>query len=319
MRQLLDGKSQIVLDVEIIQLARTRTRNTGLVPPQSMTAFNLYSEARSILDQNQTAVQEIISQGLASSGDWATILGLLIASGQVSSSLFSGGIAAFGGGLTWTGLQLGSVTANVALNSSDTRALEKIQLRLGDGEEATLRSGSRYPIQTSSYSSLGSSSALAGITGAGSSSSLSSLLGSYASSYNVPMVEYQDLGLTLKATPKVLRGDLVALNIDMKIDALSGSSINGNPVLNNRAYSGLVTLKPGDAAAVVSELDKTESRAISGVPGLSEIPGLNEATGKDVEADYASLLILMTPHVVRGIQSQGRSPAFRIERSQGMH
>ena len=93
-----------------------------------------------------------------------------------------------------------------------------------------------------------------GLTGAGSSSSLSSLLASYASSMpNIPQVEYQDLGLTLKATPRVLRNDEVALTIDLKIDALAGTSINGNPVLNNRAYSGVVTLKQGEAAVVVSE------------------------------------------------------------------
>ena len=32
---------------------------------------------------------------------------------------------------------------------------------------------------------------------------------------------------------------------------------------------------------IVSELDKQESRAISGVPGLSEIPGLNNITDID--------------------------------------
>ena len=84
---------------------------------------------------------------------------------------------------------------------------------------------------------------------------------------NVPQVQYQDLGLTLKATPNVMRNGDVALTIDMKIDALAGTSINGNPILNNRAYSGVVTLKQGEAVVVVSELDKQESRAISGVAG----------------------------------------------------
>jgi Flp pilus assembly secretin CpaC len=203
----------------------------------------------------------------------------------------------------------------LTINSSESRQLDRMQLHLGDGETATMRQGTRYPIQTSSYSSLGSSSsALAGLTGAGSSSNLSSLLSSYSSSYNVPQVEYQDLGLTLKATPKVMRDGLVALTVDMKIDALSGQSVNGNPVLNSRAYSGVVTLKNGEGAVVVSELDKTESRAISGTPGLSEIPGLNNVTDKDTERNSSSLLIVMTPHIVRGIQPAGRSPMMRIEK-----
>ena len=58
-----------------------------------------------------------------------------------------------------------------------------------------------------------------GLTGAGSSSSLSSLLSSLSSVPNIPMVQYEDLGLTLKATPRVLRNGDVALSIDMKLDA----------------------------------------------------------------------------------------------------
>jgi Flp pilus assembly secretin CpaC len=112
-----------------------------------------------------------------------------------------------------------------------------------------------------------------------------------------------------------MRNDDVALTIDMKIEALSGSSINGNPILNNRAYSGVVTLKPGSGIVVVSELDKQESLAISGVPGLSEIPGLNNITSKDNEVDTSTLLIVMTPHVIRGPQAFGHSPMMRVERT----
>ena len=176
----------------------------------------------------------------------------------------------------------------------------------------------RYPIQTSSYSSIaGSVPSIPGLTGAGSSSSLSSLLASYGGGVpNIPQVQYQDLGLTLKATPRVMRGSEVALKIDMKIDALAGTSVNGNPVLSNRAWSGVVTVKPGEAVEVVSELDKTESRAISGVPGISEIPGMNNLTGKDIQKNYATLLIIITPHVIRGAQAAGHSPMLRVEPGQ---
>ena len=110
-----------------------------------------------------------------------------------------------------------------------------------------------------------------------------------------------------------MRNDEVALTIDMKIDALSGTSINGNPVLNNRAYSGVVTLKQGEAVEVVSELDESESRAVSGTPGISEIPGLNNLTGNNTQKNYATLLIIMTPHVIRGTQAAGHSPMMRVE------
>jgi Flp pilus assembly secretin CpaC len=284
--------------------------------PQSISAFNVYAEEQSILNANQSLVQEIISSGLASSKDPLAILAILIGSGQVSSSLFSSGFALFGGGLTESALAPGTTTLTLSLNTSDSRELDEYQLRLQDGEKGTLKLGERYPIQTSSYSSLSSNTTrIAGLTSAGTSSSLSSLLSSLSSSVpNIPMVQYEDLGLTFNATPRVLRNGDVALSIDMKLDALSGTSIDGNPVLNNRAYSGVVIVKEGEAAVVATEVDKSQSLAISGTPGISEIPGMNDLTGKDFEKNYATIVIVMTPHVVRGTQAAGHTPMMRVEK-----
>ena len=223
----------------------------------------------------------------------------------------------FGGGLTLSGVSPGPATVNLNLNSSDSRELDETELRLGDGEEGTLRSGTRYPIMTSSFSNLGASGVnIPGLTGAGTSSSLTALLSSLQGAQSqIPQVQYQDLGLTLKATPKVMRSNDVALTLDMKITALAGNLVNGVPVLNNRAYSGVVTLKEGSAVVVASELDESESRALSGTPGVTDIPGLNNVTANNTQKDYATLLIIMTPHVLRGPQASGHSPMFRIERS----
>jgi general secretion pathway protein D len=317
MQSLLDGRSQVVIDVNIIQVAHTGERNTGAQFPQTFTAFNLAAEEQSILNQNQSLVQQIISSGLASPSNPLAILGILIASGQVSSSLFSNGFALFGGGLTESALTLGSTTVNLNLNTSDSRELDQIQFRLQDGEKGTLKEGSRYPIQTSSYSSLSPSLPnIPGLSSAGTSGNLSSLLSSLSSTVpNVPMVQYEDLGLTLTTTPKVLRNNDIALDIDMKLDALAGTSINGNPVLDNRAYKADVILKEGGAAVVATEVDKSQSLAISGTPAISEIPGMNDLTGKDYQKNYATIVIVMTPHVVRGSQAAGHTAMMRVEKS----
>jgi len=317
LQSLLDGKSQVLLDVRMIQVAHTTNRNTGLQIPQSVSAFNVYAEEESLLSQNASLVQQIISSGLASANDPLAILGILIASGQVSSSLFANGFAVFGGGLTQSAVTTGKTTINLNLNTSDSRELDQIQFRLQDGEKCTLKEGTRYPIQTSSFSSLSPFSAnIPGLTGAGSSSSLSSLLSSLTSTVpNIPMVQYEDLGLTLEATPKVLRSGDVALDVNMKLDALSGQTIDGNPVLDNRAYASTVTIKEGEAAVVATEVDKSESLAISGTPGISEIPGLNDLTGKDLQQDYATIVIVMTPHVIRGTQAAGHTAMMRVEKT----
>lgn len=313
-RPLLDGHSQVLLDVRILQLAHTNERNTGAQLSQSMSAFNLYSEEQSILNANQTAVQEIISSGLASANDPIAIIGILVSTGQISDSLLTSGIATFGGGLTWSGLAPGTSTLNLALNSSDSRALDHVQLRLGDNEEGKLRLGERYPIETSSYSSGTSASALAGLTGAGSSSSLAALASQYASAYTVPMVEYQDIGLTLKATPRILRSGDVSLNMELKLDSITGSSVNSIPILKSINYSGTVTAKAEHSFILMGEMDKSQSNAVSGTPGLSEIPGLKELSGNDKSVDTSTLLIIITPHIVRSSFAPGATELFRVEK-----
>ena len=316
MQNLLDGRSQVMVDVRLIQLAHTSTRNTGAQLPQTMSAFNVYAEEQSILSANASLVQQIISSGLASPNDPLAILAILIASGQVSSNLLSSGFALFGGGIAQSALVPGPVTLNLSLNSSDSRELDQVQLRLQDGEKGTLKLGERYPIQTSVYSNpMAGSSALAGLNIPGTSSNLSSLFSSLSSaSLTIPMVQYQDLGLTLSVTPRALRNDDVALTIEMKLDALAGTYVDGNPILNNREYDGVITLKEGEATVVAAELDKSQSEAISGTPGLSEIPGLNNATGNNLQKSYASLVIVMTPHVVRGPQAAGHTAMMRVEK-----
>ena len=316
MRSLIEGRSQVLVDVRMIQVAHTGTRNTGTQLPQSISAFNVAAEEQSLLSQNASLVQQIIASGLAASNDPLAILGILIASGQVSSPLLSSGFALFGGGLTESALVPGSATFNLSLNTSDSRELDQIELRMEDGQDETIKEGERYPIQTASYGNLSPNiPKIPGLTGAGSSSALSSLLSSLTSSVpNVPMVQYQDLGLNLKVNPRVLRDGDVALAIDLKLDALAGSSIDGNPILDNRAYSGVVTLRAGEAAVVATEMDKSQSLAISGTPGISEIPGMNDITSKDLQRNYATLVIVMTPHVIRGTQAAGHTAMMRVER-----
>jgi Flp pilus assembly secretin CpaC len=317
LQSLLDGRSQVLLDVRLIQVAHTSNRTTGAQLPQGIAAFNVYAEEQSILNANASLVQQIIASGLASPNNPLAILGILIASGQVTNPLLSSGFALFGGGIAESALVPGSTTFNLSLNSSDSRELDQIQLRLEDGEKGEIKLGEKYPIQTSSFSSLsGSVPNIPGLTGAGTSGSLSSLLSSLTSTVpNIPMVQYQDLGLTLTVTPRALRNGDVALNLEMKLNALSGSSIDGNPVLNNREYTGTVTLKEGAATVVATEMDKSQSQAVSGTPGLSEIPGLNNATDKNAQKSYATLVIVMTPHVVRGPQAAGHTAMMRVEKS----
>jgi general secretion pathway protein D len=301
---LLDGKSEVLLDVKIYDVENTKTTVVGVQLPQTTSVFNVSSEVNSVISSNSSLVQQIIQSGLAGAGDFTAIAAILIASGEVTGSVLNQPFATFGNGLGLTGLTSNGVTGNLSLNVTDTRSLDQVQIRLEDNAEGTIRVGTRYPITTSNYSSIASTPVnIPGITTAG----LSGILGGLGISTNalssvtpIPQVQYQDLGLSFKVTPRIERNDDVVLKLDYKIQALEGSSLNGLPVLTNQSYTADIRLRNGASALVVGDLSRQESKAVSGNPGISELPGFGTALSATTkEYDVSNLAILVTPHILR--------------------
>ncbi|HEX4311996.1 MAG TPA: hypothetical protein VHZ25_18340 [Acidobacteriaceae bacterium] len=319
-KTLLDGRSELQLDVRMYEVDRTKAVNLGVILPNQTTLFNVYSEARNILNSNSSLVQEIISSGLAAPGDWEAILAILIASGQLSNSILTSPFGVFGGGLTMTGVIYQGGSMNMQLNSSDVRALDQLQIRVLDREESTIKAGERYPIETSSYSSLGASSNLniPGLSNAGLSSTLQNL-GISASqleasqSLNIPQVQYEDIGLTLKVTPNIEGTKRVSMKFDLTLSSLAGSSLNSIPVLNNRQYTAITAVGIGESALLVSSLSRQESDAISGIPGVSELPGFQSTTNKNSNLDIAELAIVVTPHIVRSVRREASEKMILLQ------
>ena len=77
--------------------------------------------------------------------------------------------------------------------------------------------------------------------------------------------------------------------------------LNGLPLLNNREYNAITSVRVGESALLVSSLSRQESNAITGIPGLSEIPGFQNTTNNDSDLDVAELAIVITPHIVRAV------------------
>lgn len=308
---LLEGRSELQLDVNMYEVNRTKANQIGAILPTQTTLFNVYSEAATLLQQNASLVQQIIASGLAAPGDWPQILAILVASGQISNSILSNPFAVFGGGLTMTGVEYQGGSANLQLNSSDVHSVDQMQIRVQDGGEGIIKIGEKYPIETASYSSLAGSGGLniPGLSTSGISSTLQNLgvnLQSLQSAANevIPQVQYQDIGLTLDVTPRIENQHSISLKFDLKLTALAGSSVNSLPVLNNREYQAITSVNVGESAVLVSALSKSESDALTGIPGLGDIPGFEATTNKNTTFDYSRLAIVITPHLVRPTHQQ---------------
>jgi general secretion pathway protein D len=306
---MLDGGSDVQLDINLYEIDKTHMINIGAQLPSSAGAFSVAAEANSLIAANQTLLNEAVSSGaLVLHGTALQQLieqvVFLLASGTVSASQYSNLLGIFGGGLSLAGLYLGSSsTFNLLLNSSDVRILDAVTMRGSNRQALNFRSGTRYPVVTSTYSSgisSGLASQLSGLNVNG--TSVSSLLAQYGLSAgantSIPTFQFEDLGLTLKTTPQVLQTGSISLTLDMKIEALAGGMLNSIPILNSRTLTSTVTVPVGDTALLVSNLSTNELRSLDGLPGLSELPGF-QGTEKSAEKDRDELLITITPHIVR--------------------
>lgn len=308
--RLFVEKPEVVIDVHVYQVNNSRQQTLGAQFPQQLTVFNVPSELTSVITSNQSTISELVSSGLVNPGDLAAIAGLLVGLGLANGSILSQPFALFGNGLTLSGLSFGPATANASLNIANTRQLDHVQLRAGDSDPQTFLFGSRYPVITQSYSAtpgLGATgfpglSSFAGLGGFPGLGALAGLTGGLNTQVNplatAPQVQFQNLGLTLKAKATVLGNDEVQMSLQVKIDALAGASINGVPVINNRSFTTTVRVHDGGSALVVSSVNQQEVKSLSGIPGLSELPGLGWTASPSTSLIVGDLLVLVTPRIV---------------------
>ena len=323
---MLDGGAEVELEIKLLSIDKNRTTNLGTNPPTSGSAFSAAAEVQTFVAANQSTVNTAISSGaLVPSGSQAQQLieeaAFLILSGLATDAKLTNVISYFGHGLTLFGASIGGGgTLNFGLNSSESRALDDITVRIGDKQTTTLRVGEKYPVTTATYGSGVSSStaaALQGVTvnGVSASSLLNQYLGAGANSAP-PMIQYEDLGITLKTTPTVMRSGLVSLHIDMKIEALTGASLNNIPILTSSVYTSDITVPDGQTVVMLSDMSKTESAAISGLPGLGELPGFQQTLADVMKESVSSeLVLLITPRLVRHRSDSMSSKAIRFNTS----
>jgi type II secretory pathway component GspD/PulD (secretin) len=280
-----------MLDLKVFQVSHTYMRNIGLHVPDQFNLFNIPVAALAALGgQNiQSLVNQLIASGGINQAGNQTIAALLAQLQGQQNSIFSQPLATFGGGLTLMGLSLGQLSAALSMNESSVRSLDHVHLRASQEKDATFKLGSRYPILNASFAPIYNSSAISQVLGNQ----------SYAAAF--PSVNYEDIGLTLKAKPLVHNNSDVALELEIQFRTLGTTNTNGIPDILSREYKGGILLKEGEPAVVAGMITASDQRSLSGLPALSTIPGLGlltSQTSKQEEDD--ELLILITPYVVRG-------------------
>jgi hypothetical protein len=293
------GPPQVLLDVQVFEIDRTLLRDLGIQLPLQFSMFNLSSAAA--LLAGQPNIQQLINQLIASGGiNQANSAALQALLAQLQSSqlspLLTTPFATFGGGITLFGVTIPPAVANFQFNSSTVRTLEHLTLRAMQGKAATMRMGTRYPILNATFSPIFNTPA---ITQAIQSNTFQPAF---------PSFSYEDLGLTVKATPSIHGESDVTLELETDLRVLTGQGFNGVPVISNRSYKGTITVKNGETAAVVSDINRSEQVSLSGLPGLGAIPGIGllaATENKTIEDD--EFLLVITPHILQTAAAESQA------------
>jgi type II secretory pathway component GspD/PulD (secretin) len=288
MQNLGDSRPQVMLDVHVYEISQTLTRQMGLQIPNQFKLFNIPAGALAALGgQNiQQLINQLISGGGINQANSQSLSALLAQLQGQQNSIFSQPVATFGGGLTLTGLSLGTLGAQLSLNDSTARTLQHATLRAAQGNEANLHIGARYPILNASFAPIFNTAAI------------SQVIQNNSFQAPIPSFNYEDIGLTIKAKPVVSGDSDVNLQLEIQFRALGAQSFNGVPVISNREYKGSIVLMDGEPAVVAGTLSRNEQRSLTGIPGLGNVPGLNKimaSNSKQVDED--ELLIVITPRV----------------------
>ena len=123
-----------------------------------------------------------------------------------------------------------------------------------------------------------------------------------------PGSEFIDLGVKVKATPTLHANREVTLQLEFEIRALSGTNINGIPIISNRTLNQTVRVKDEETTIIGGLLDNEETRAITGLPGFANLPGAGYLFGnRNNTHNETEFMILVTPRLLRSRVRQQRS------------
>jgi general secretion pathway protein D len=276
---LMDAKPELTINVTEYEIDTDKLRDIGLILPTGFQVFNIPSEIRRVLGSDAQAVIDQLNRTgtIDPSKISASSLSNLQGSPLLSPFVFFGK-----GPYGLTGITVPPISGKLAMTSSSAYTVENMTLRAMDGEAATFRVGTRFPIVSSTFTNVAFSSR--GQTQIG----------------NTPQFTYEELGVTLKTTPHYHSNGDVTLVLDLAIQGLGALQLNSIPDITSRTYKGTITVKDGEPSVIMGSITEQELRSVQGLPLLSQLPGLKTLTASNSnERTHNEVLIVVTPRVVR--------------------
>ncbi|WP_456400747.1 pilus assembly protein PilQ [Persephonella sp.] len=116
----------------------------------------------------------------------------------------------------------------------------------------------------------------------------------------IARVQFKKALLKLNVIPRTTLDGNIIMNIELTQDVPDfGRAVNGQPPINTKSITSKVIAKDGTTIVIGGILEKTESEAENGVPGLRSVPILGWIfKNKAINTTNKELLIFITPKII---------------------
>ena len=115
-----------------------------------------------------------------------------------------------------------------------------------------------------------------------------------------PGVQYLDIGLKVKATPRIHLHDEVTLRLSFELSSIANQNFNSIPVINTENVDQTVRVKQDQTTVLAGFFQSQLIGGLTGNPGIAEIPGIGLIDkNQNQQRQDTELVILVTPRMVR--------------------
>jgi general secretion pathway protein D len=181
-------------------------------------------------------------------------------------------------------INIPNVVINLAKSSGNAEVLAQPQLRITEGEKASLLIGDRVPIPVTSFNT--------GFQGApGTVTPITSF-------------QYQDIGIKIDVEPRVHHNREVTLKLTVEVSNL-GEEVSVGPnqtavTIGTRTITSVIRLQSGESSLLAGLIRRDQGEVITETPLLSDIPLLGRLfTNKEKSDRRTDLVLTLTPSIIR--------------------
>ena len=268
-RDIDKAKPEVMVHVQVLTASVDRLRDLGILPGQSATlTFNPVCA-------NQPSSSGCTSSSSSSSSTSTPPSITLNNLKNISTADYS--------------LTLPGATATAILTDNKTRIIQDPEVRVSDGEKATLKIGDRVPVATGSFQ------AGVGVGVGGGAGVVNPLVNT--------QFQYIDVGVNIDVSPRVHPDGDVSMKLSIEVSSITGTSNIGGitqPVISQRKIEHDIRMKDGEVSVLGGLIERTQTKNLNGIPGAAQLPLFRYLFSDNKnEIQESEVLIVLTPHVLR--------------------